>query len=645
AGRGRQAALLLTAALLLPLLGGCSDSEDDSAAVAPPDFAATDRGHVRDGGTVRWAVDSVPGTLNTFQADADATSDRIAEALLPALFTLDQEGRPQRNPDYLRSAEVVEQEPAQVVVYQLNPDAVWTDGRPLGVEDFRAQWQALSGENRAYWTARNAGYERIESIEPGEDAHEIRVTFDETYADWRALFTPLYPKSAMSSPDAFNDGTRKTIRATAGPFVLKDGGIGKSSVTLVRNEKWWGDRAKLDRLVLEAVPTDERIDALAAGELDVAGIGRPGVEDIRRSLARHDERSAALREVTVRRSLAPAYTQLALNGAEGPLADERVRRAVARAIDRAALAESVLKPLELPAAPLGSHLRVAGQNGYQDNSSALGGQDPGAAQAMLADAGWRLGALADGGTSNSKADRDDSGEGAPARNQETGDKPGDEPGQDAAGEKEARGRQSGDQQSGEKEAGEKEAGGKVRPGSAPVLHKAGEPLSLDFVLPSGAGSEPLRTVGERIAQMLAAVGIRAEVREVENASYFRDHIASGDYDLALYSWPATAFPATDARPIFAKPRPAPDGSLTVEQNYTRVGTDRIDQLFEQAAQELDEGTARELMSRADARIWAEAGAIPLYQRPQLVATGPGVVNAGAFGFATPRYQDVGFRQG
>ncbi|MEV6788102.1 ABC transporter family substrate-binding protein, partial [Streptomyces sp. NPDC051098] len=119
----------------------------------------------------------------------------------------------------------------------------------------------------------------------------------------------------------------------------------------------------------------------------------------------------------------------------------------------------------------------------------------------------------------------------------------------------------------------------------------------------------------------------------------------GNYDLALYSWPATAYPATDARPIFAKPEPASDGSLLVEQNYTRVGTDYINQLFDQAAAELDQDAARDLVRRADARIWAAAGSIPLYQRPELVAAKPAVRNAGAFGFAAPRYQDIGFKKG
>jgi peptide/nickel transport system substrate-binding protein len=175
-----------------------------------------------------------------------------------------------------------------------------------------------------------------------------------------------------------------------------------------------------------------------------------------------------------------------------------------------------------------------------------------------------------------------------------------------------------------------------------ALAKDGKALSLRFVLPSGPGSEPLRTVAARISGMLEKVGIRTETVKVPDESYFKDHIASGQYDLALYSWPATAFPATDARPIYSKPVPAADGSLSVEQNYTRVGTDQVDQLFDQAIAALDASDERALLRKADSRIWAAAGSIPLYQRPQLTAARKNVVNAGAFGFGTPIYEDMGF---
>ncbi|MFF5918380.1 ABC transporter family substrate-binding protein [Streptomyces flavochromogenes] len=792
----RSVATLTSAVLAVTVLAGCSSDEADEARAAAQDNAPAARDKVADGGTLRWAVDALPTTLNTFQADADGTTSRIAGAVLPSLYTIDERGRPRLNPDYLETAQVVETEPKQVVLYKLNQQAVWSDGREIGAPDFVAQWRALSGRDTAYWTARNSGYERIEKIERGKNDLEVRVTFSKPYADWQSLFTPLYPKQVMGSPNSFNDGARTTLKASAGPFLLKAIDRKNGDVTLTRNPRWWGQPAKLDSMVLKAVARADRADALAAGTLDLAEIdgstaerislalrdaraGRSGAqaavahgpgasvtpakalkswalahgsdegkaEEVQAARAKNQKAIAAyataqdtLAKYVVRKSLEPAYTQLSLNGESGPLADERVRRAVARAINRRELAESVLKPLGLPADPPGSHLALAGQAAYADSSDALGNQDTAEARALLADAGWVPGGAArkpaDAGTkAGSEAEKkaaekkaaeqkagekEKAGEGAKKEGAEKRDAAATDAEKQAAdtatdAKKQAADTASdeglyivGDDKPGERRAapapvigaGGPENGtnilapapaaarqsaallaraealdtgtgagahaaqtiartdkgvagayaprGTAAPVTAPEANKGlgkdGKALSLRFVLPSGPGSESLRAVGDRIVRMLDAVGIRTEVSKVSDDSFFKDHVASGDYDLALYSWPASAFPATDARPIFAKPEPASDGSLLVEQNYSRVGTDRIDQLFDQAAGTLDEEEARELVRQADARIWAAAGSIPLYQRPQLVAARADLVNAGAWGLAGPRYQDIGFKK-
>ncbi|MGW7464150.1 ABC transporter family substrate-binding protein [Streptomyces xantholiticus] len=775
--RLRPVALLASGVLVLPVLAGCSSGEDQDRGKPPAqDISPAERTLVADGGTLRWAVDTMPATLNTFQADADATTGRIAGAVLPALFVLDESGRPQRNPDYLESAEVVEREPKQVVLYKLNQQAVWSDGREIGAPDFLTQWRALSGKDSSYWTARNAGYDRIQKIERGESDLEVKVTFTKPYADWQSLFTPLYPKNVTGTPAAFNDGARTKLEVTAGPFRISGIDRQANTATLVRNPRWWGERPKLDELVLTAVPRDGRVAALAAGTLDLADIdpsaaerisyavkdaGRGGrplaygpvaatapstalkswalahgsdeelaevAQEARKRAAEAEKKYAqeqsALSRYEVRKSLEPAHTQLALNGESGPLADDRVRRAIARAVNRKELAETVLTPLGLPAEPPGSHVALAGQAAYADSSAALGKQDTQEAQALLADAGWTPDGLfeepaeaggeagnkgraedaqkdvgdaqKDGGQEKGKASAEPSStssfsepaEAASEKNEDVAssdgqytvgdDKPADHdprtgsrathilaPAPAAALQSIALHRQAaslrddaadaaGSGDKGDKKAREKDgmAGAYAPSGTAApdraaaggALGKKGKPLRLRFVLPSGPGSEVLRTVGDKIAQMLDRIGVRTDIVKVEDASFFKDHIASGDYDLALYSWPSSPYPATDARPIYAKPRPASDGSLLVEQNYTRVGTDYIDQLFTQAAGELDKDAARDLMRRADARIWAAAGSIPLYQRPELVAARKNVVNAGAFGFADPRYQDIGFKK-
>ncbi|MFF5437234.1 ABC transporter family substrate-binding protein [Streptomyces achromogenes] len=689
----RSAAFLTAGTLAVPLLAGCGEDEKPPAPLAGQDIAPVARSLVADGSTLKWAVDALPETLNTFQADADAGTGRVAQAVLPSMFRLDANGRPVANPAYLESAEVIETEPRQVVLYKLNQQAVWSDGREIGAADFVAQWRALSGRNSAYWTARNAGYDRIAKIERGDSDLQVRVTFSRPYADWKSLFSPLYPKDVMGTPDAFNDGARRKLKVTAGPFRVEKVDTANKDVVLTRNPRWWGSPAKLDRIVLHAVPRDKRAAALADGSVDLAevdtadaqriglahraggtgtplqGGGRTSVKKLRdwalahgldagkdagrgqlgRAVGRYLEQQQALRDVEVRKSLEPAYTQLALNGASGPLADERVRRAVARALDRVELARLVLTPLGLPAVPVGSHLALSGQAAYADNSGALGAQDAKEAQALLADAGWvRGGPLKEQHKTQKAAGSEHHGEDV----SEGGEDGAYIVGEDDKGKHHGT---AGDQ----REHTDAHLAREGRPGGAPgayapkgtaapaaapagPLAKDGKPLALRFVLPSGPGSDTLNSVAERISVMLEQVGIRATITKVSDESYFKDHIAAGDYDLALYSWPATAFPATDARPVYAKPLPAADGSVNVEQNYTRVGTDQVDQLFEQAATTLDEDEARDLIKKADSRIWAAAGSIPLYQRPQLVGVRKNVVNAGAFGFRTPVYEDMGF---
>ncbi|MFB7657043.1 MULTISPECIES: ABC transporter family substrate-binding protein [unclassified Streptomyces] len=712
----RSVAFLTAGALAVPALAGCTSEEPSGKPLAEQDIAAAARARISDGGTLRWAADSVPETLNAFQADADATTTRVAQAVLPSMYRMDENGRPVRNADYLESAEVVDTEPKQVVVYKLNQQAVWSDGREIGAADFAAQWRALSGKDSAYWTARNAGYDRIEKIERGGDDLEVKVTFSRPYADWKSLFTPLYPKDVMGTPDAFNDGARRELKVTAGPFAVKEVDTKEDEVVLTGNPRWWGEPAKLEQIVLRAVPREKRVSQLAAGELDLAEIdpdtaeevavaagprdagtgtplmgpeGSPAAgpqgrsaaralrswaiangsdedaaeeetlarEEREEALAERERRQRALSGFEVRKSLEPAYTQLALNGADGPLADERVRRAVARALDRGKLAKAVLGPLGLPAEPVGSHIALAGQPAYADGSGALGEQNAKEARALLADAGWVPGGPVKKPKEGEKAAGAEGDKDGDGKKSEDGDDGTYIVGEDEKNRSGDDGKNDGESDT-EDDAKDDGSGKNTAQGGAPGAYapkgtaapaaaeapvaKDGKALTLRFVLPSGPGSDALRTVADRVSDMLEKIGVGTDITKVPDASYFKDHIASGEYDLALYSWPASAFPATDARPIYAKPVPAADGSLNVAQNYTRVGTDQVDQLFDRAMGTLDEGEARDLLRKADSRIWAAAGSIPLYQRPQLIAARKNLANAGAFGFETPVYQDMGF---
>jgi peptide/nickel transport system substrate-binding protein len=585
---------LLACAALGATLAACSAGSGGGAATPrAADLVRADRSSVHRGGTLRWAVDAVPTTFNAFQTDATDGTGLVDQAVLPTLFTLDEHADASPDRDYLTGVEQTSQQP-QTVVYHLNPKAVWSDGKPLSAADFSAQWKALSGRDQAYWTARSAGYGDIASVSQGATPHDVKVVFAKPYGPWKGLFAPLYPAAATSTPAAFNEGSRTRLAADAGPFTLES--VTGGTVTVVRNPHWWGAPAKLDAIDFTAVAPDARTAALRAGTLDVADLSQ-AVED---GGAPAVARAAALTGITLHRASAPAYVQLTLNGGSGPLADPDLRRAVAQAVDRTQIADAVLKPLGLPAVALGSHLVMADQAGYRDDSSALGA-GAGNATRQLDAAGWRVG----GTVAVAKGDA-----ALPTGATEASSSAGSAGGTSGA--------------------------------PAPVAPRAkdGRPLALTLLTRTGSALDA--QVAGLLTTQLGRVGIPVTTRAVSGDSFFADHVASGDFDLALFSWPASAFPVADEAALFAKPQVGPDGTPVNGQNLSGTGTDEVDQLLARASAALDPGTAARLTAQADTRIWQEAPSLPLFQRPELVAVRSGVANAGAFGFAAPRFQDLGF---
>ncbi|WP_329497737.1 ABC transporter family substrate-binding protein [Kitasatospora herbaricolor] len=610
--RARQITAAAAALLLTGMLAGCSDDPAPTA-VAAWDVSAADRAQVREGGTLRWAVDAVPSTLNVYQPAATADSELIARAVLPSLFRFDEHARPTADPDYLLSAESTPAgQTPQVVTYRLNPKAVWSDGTPISVADFTAQRSALAGANPAYQAARPAGYDAIDSITQGAGPGEVKVTFKQPYGQWRALFGPLYPASATGSPEAFNQPLAGEFHTSGGPFLLADYDRTAGRAALVRNPKWWGDAPKAERIDFLATPAAARLDALDQGKLDIAALteavdraggpepavaqaaattvssasavpSSPAAASASASApsaaaappdsagvalavasAQALKRAESLPGLSLHRAAAPALTELTLNASRAPLTDPAVRRALARAVDRRKIADAALTPLGLPATPLGNHLLAVGQDGYQDNSGAAGDTP---ATRLLDEAGW------------------------------------------------------------------KSAGSGTRT-------KDGKELSLTLLLPEGSATA--RRTAEALTADLAGVGVALHSKAVPVDSFVSGPLAAGDFDLALFSWPATASPATDERAVYAKPQPGPDGAPRLGSNYARTGTAEIDLLFDRAAAELDPAEERSLLQQADARIWELGHSVPLYQRPDLVAVRNGVAGAGAYGFARPRYQDLGF---
>ncbi|WP_240506718.1 ABC transporter family substrate-binding protein [Thermoactinospora rubra] len=371
---------LVIALAVAPLLAGCGLIPGGGGeAVKAHDLNVVARDRVREGGTLRWGIATFPTQWNANHVDGDSATVRtVVDALMPAPFRSDERGRVSPDADYVLREAVTAVHPRQTVTLRLNPEARWSDGTPITWEDYRAQWRAMTGP--AYRASSTTGYQDIQSVARGRDEHEVVITFGRRFADWRSLFRPLYPRSANASPAAFATAWLDRIPVTAGPFKVESIDTLARIVTLVRDDAWWGDRARLDRIVYRAMGRQALAGAFAAGEIDVFDVAPSAADYVR---------VKAIPGAVVRRAAGPGFRHLTLNGRSPILSDPRVRRAVAMAVDRQAVAQAGLRGLDWPGTVPNNHFFMGVQHGYQDNAGALGVHDAAGAAALLEEAGWR----------------------------------------------------------------------------------------------------------------------------------------------------------------------------------------------------------------------------------------------------------------
>jgi len=389
--RSIATALAATTTALVLAVSACSSGGGSNAgptASAPAPSATTNqinpvpRDQLQDGGTFTFALDGMPPNFNYHELDGTLADNAfVIGALMPQAFTNDAVGAPAWNSDYLASQPTLTTEPRQVVTYEINSRAAWYDGTPITWEDFFWQWKANNGTDKTYQISSANGYEDIENVQKGKDDREVIVTFKHKYADWTAIFNPIYPASTNKNAKIFNEGWKDRPLTTAGPFKLASVDSTSKTITLVRNEKWWGAPAKLEWIVYRVIEHNAQIDALANGEIDAMDIGPD---------ANTYNRAKNIDNVEIRVAGGPNFRHFTINATSTNLQDLRVRQALAMAIDRTTIARALLGPLGVSPQILNNHLFMANQEGYQDNSGDVGKYNPDQARQLLDAAGWKL---------------------------------------------------------------------------------------------------------------------------------------------------------------------------------------------------------------------------------------------------------------
>jgi peptide/nickel transport system substrate-binding protein len=377
--RGAALAALVVAGLVM---GGCGGGPaEEGRALKPIDVNATPRDQVKQGGTLRIAVDQFSTQWNSNHLNGpEASTSAVMGALMPSPFVSDERATLSVDRNYVTSARLTSTSPRQVVTYRLNPKARWSDGKPITWKDYEAQWKALRSPSGPFQIASSTGYERVGSVRQGRDPYEVVVTLARRYTEWQGLFSPLYPAATNTDPETFNTGWLNKIPVSAGPFKLDKIDQTAKTVTIVRDPQWWGPPAKLDSIVFRALAIDASINAFVSGEVDVVDVG-PNQSNYKRV--------QRVRGAAVRQAAGPDFRHFTFNGTSPVLSDLNVRRAVAMAINREAIARADLVGLRWPVRTMNNHFFVNTQTGYRDNAGDAGRFDPAKARQLLDQAGWQ----------------------------------------------------------------------------------------------------------------------------------------------------------------------------------------------------------------------------------------------------------------
>jgi peptide/nickel transport system substrate-binding protein len=367
-----------------------SASAKPSLSSTAQDIKATARDGLKQGGEIRLSINEFAENWNPMNvAGNELDYSHVREPLSARFFNFDAEGTPTFDKNWLTGEPKVENNPNTVVTFSLNPKAVWGDGTPFTLKDFQATWKACDGTNEKFECATNTGYDQIKSIEKGATDQDIVVSFKETYPDWRAVFAGG-PARAESVADekVFNTGWATLVGKEgwfSGPYKLGSYDETAKIITLVPNDKWWGDKPKLDKVIFRVVPIEAMAQAFANNEIDSFDIGVN---------ADFYARAKAVADGEVRRAAGPQWRHITINNdASDIVKDKAVRQAILMGLDRLEIAKSDMAGMNLDPVVLNNHTFMTNQKQYKDLAAETGIKfDREKAKKTLEDAGWKVGA-------------------------------------------------------------------------------------------------------------------------------------------------------------------------------------------------------------------------------------------------------------
>jgi len=354
---------------LLLLLGGCARRE------SPPETAAAGPRHR--GGTLVLGTPEEPELLDSILMLSKG-GQLINNVLFSRFVVYDDSLR--LIPDLVTEIPTLANggiAPDELTyTYHLRPEAQWHDGTPLTSADVEFTYRVIMHPDAG--AESQQGWDVIDRVDT-PDAHTIVFRLKEAYASFVSdTFSDedVLPRHLLQDflGAEFRHAPFHRAPVGSGPFRFQEWVAG-SHLTVTRFEAYHGGAPALDAITFKFVPeASTAVVQLQAGELH-------GFDQLEAAQMQPLERVAGL---ALYRTPSQSYEHVDFNCEHPFLSDARVRRALAHATDRVAIARHVYdgaEPARADQRPLSPWYAAAADTALRHNLYR--------SRALLAAAGWR----------------------------------------------------------------------------------------------------------------------------------------------------------------------------------------------------------------------------------------------------------------
>jgi nickel transport system substrate-binding protein len=259
------------------------------------------------------------GTMNPHLYDSDMGAQTL---VYEPLVNLDKEGN--IIPWLATSWEYKEE--GRSLVFQLREGVKFSDGQAFNAEAVKQNFEAvLSNAKRHNWLPLIDNLKSVEAAAP----NTVVLHMKEPYPFTLLELTMVRPIRFLSPGGFGPDGIAFEKPVGTGPFLLSEY-VQDERAVFVRNENYWGEKPKLEKLTIRPVPdSNVRLSALLAGEVDL--IVGSGVTAVSYLDLKNLQKNPTMETKVEMGDIAQF---LLLNPSAGLLKDKAVREAIALGVNQ-----------------------------------------------------------------------------------------------------------------------------------------------------------------------------------------------------------------------------------------------------------------------------------------------------------------------